>query len=72
MKNVKKSPDANLCYTKNPDEPMLVCKYPIFGSHKYKLYKLKQELEDEAAKAKEAAKSEDKEELTLGKARKKN
>lgn len=44
---------------------MLICKSRIFGSRVYKLHELKRELEDEAAK------SEDKEDLTLGKARKK-
>lgn len=43
---------------------MLICKSRIFGSRVYKFYKLKRELEDEAAK------SEDKEDVTLGKARK--
>lgn len=71
MQNIEKSPDVDLCYINNPDEPMLICKSRIFGSRVYKLYKLKRELEDGATKTNEAAKSEDKEDVTLGKARKK-
>ncbi|KAG1442928.1 hypothetical protein G6F56_010861 [Rhizopus delemar] len=59
MQNIEESPDVDLCYINNPDEPMLICKSRIFGSRVYKLYKLKRELEDEAAK------SEDKEGVTL-------
>lgn len=69
MQNIEKSPDVDLCYINNPDEPMLICKSRVFGSRIYKLYKLKQELEDEAAKAtNKAANNKDKEDVTLGKA----
>lgn len=32
IQNIESSPDVDLCYTNDPNEPSLVCKSQIFGS----------------------------------------
>lgn len=65
IQNIEASPEVDLCYTNDPNEPSLVCKSRIFGSpHSYKLYKFEQILSEEAAK------NNDKEDIMLGKVRK--
>lgn len=65
IQNIEASPEINLCYTNDPNEPSLVCKSRILGSpNSYKLYKFEQVL------AEEATENDDKEDIVLGKARK--
>ncbi|KAG1135147.1 hypothetical protein G6F37_013078 [Rhizopus arrhizus] len=60
IQNIEASPEVDLCYTNDPNEPSLVCKSRIFGSpNSYKLYKFEQVL------AEEAAKNNDKEDIIL-------
>ncbi|KAG2228775.1 hypothetical protein INT48_001714 [Thamnidium elegans] len=68
MQNIQLSPDVDLCYNNDPNEPFLVCKLRIYGSPKcYKLYKSKEVLEQVQAGVEEAVNSDKKEDLTLGK-----
>ncbi|KAG1061808.1 hypothetical protein G6F41_011968 [Rhizopus arrhizus] len=60
IQNIEASPEVDLCYTNDPNEPSLVCKSRIFGSpNSNKLYKFEQVL------AEEAAKNTDKEDIIL-------
>ncbi|EIE90582.1 hypothetical protein RO3G_15293 [Rhizopus delemar RA 99-880] len=63
--NVKVLPDVDHCYTRNPIEPMLICKSRIFGApNLYNLYKLKQVL------AEETGSNDNEEDILFGKSRK--